>query len=457
MSAAFTPSVLSSTALKLSNTTSSRFTLHSIGCLVGAMLISAPSLAAQEQNSQLIDCRASEYFNGWPEVGMSKGGHLPGAINVRPEWLNAMSASEKQAYLFEQKQLDASKPTQVYCAAKKAELLVEQLKDAGFKSVSLKKNALQENMNQLVALPHFEQLVSADWLNRLVNQPAELAALLPKAPKHQFTVIEAGWGAPKSYLVSHIKGAVYADTNLFESEPLWNQVSDDKLKSAIEALGILPDSTVILYGRDNMAAARIGQILMYAGVADVRLLDGGWDAWQSGEFATESGDVKAEKSSFDSAIPAHPEYVIGLNSAKQLLKDPEHNSLVSVRTWSEYIGDISGYTYIEPKGRIAGAKWGQGGKNANNLDDFTNPDGTMRAAEEIARKWRDWNIYPDQNVSFYCGTGWRAAEVFLFAHAMGWSNISVFDGGWYEWSMDKSNPTQTGAVSAANATAVPKA
>ena len=128
-----------------------------------------------------------------------------------------------------------------------------------------------------------------------------------------------------------------------------------------------------------------------------------------------------------------------------------------MRTWSEYIGDISGYTYIEPKGRIAGAKWGQGGKNANNLDDFTNPDGTMRAAEEIARKWRDWNIYPDQNVSFYCGTGWRAAEVFLFAHAMGWSNISVFDGGWYEWSMDKSNPTQTGSVSAANATAAPKA
>ncbi len=34
-------------------------------------------------------------------------------------------------------------------------------------------------------------------------------------------------------------------------------------------------------------------------------------------------------------------------------------------------------------------------------------------------------------------TGWRASETFMYARAMGWPHVAVYDGGWYEWS---SNP-----------------
>ena len=27
---------------------------------------------------------------------------------------------------------------------------------------------------------------------------------------------------------------------------------------------------------------------------------------------------------------------------------------------------------------------------------------------------------------------------------MGWPNVAVFDGGWFEWSNDESNPVETG-------------
>jgi molybdopterin synthase sulfurtransferase len=27
---------------------------------------------------------------------------------------------------------------------------------------------------------------------------------------------------------------------------------------------------------------------------------------------------------------------------------------------------------------------------------------------------------------------------------MGWPRVSVYDGGWYEWSSDESNPVETG-------------
>ena len=49
--------------------------------------------------------------------------------------------------------------------------------------------------------------------------------------------------------------------------------------------------------------------------------------------------------------------------AKALLKQPD-GALVSVRTWDEFVGNTSGYSYIKPKGDIPGARWGHGGVDA---------------------------------------------------------------------------------------------
>lgn len=38
-------------------------------------------------------------------------------------------------------------------------------------------------------------------------------------------------------------------------------------------------ATVVLYGRTTLAAARAAHLMLYAGVRDVRLLDGGWCEW----------------------------------------------------------------------------------------------------------------------------------------------------------------------------------
>ncbi len=58
-------------------------------------------------------------------------------------------------------------------------------------------------------------------------------------------MFEAAWGAPKLYLLSHIPGAGYIDTNEVESEPLWNKVSDAQLKAMLAKHGIRHDTTVI--------------------------------------------------------------------------------------------------------------------------------------------------------------------------------------------------------------------
>ena len=79
------------------------------------------------------------------------------------------------------------------------------------------------------------------------------------------------------------------------------------------------------------------------------------------------------------------------------------------------------------------------------MEDFRNPDNTLRDYNEIASKWREWDISSKHRICFYCGTGWRASEAFFAAYVMGFETISVFDGGWYEWSSNPNNPVARGS------------
>jgi len=119
--------------------------------------------------------------------------------------------------------------------------------------------------------------------------------------------------------------------------------------------------------------------------------------------------------------------------------------LVSVRSWNEHIGRVSGYNYIGPAGRIKGDVWGNCGTDAYHMQHYRNVDNTMRPYPEIAANWATAGITPDKHVAFYCGTGWRASETWFYAWLMGWERISVYDGGWFEWSADpERNPIEIG-------------
>ncbi len=78
------------------------------------------------------------------------------------------------------------------------------------------------------------------------------------------------------------------------------------------------------------------------------------------------------------------------------------------------------------------------------MDDFRNPDNTMRDYTEIAAFLKGDAIASQFNFFFYCGTGWRASEALLYAQAMGFTQASLYDDGWHIWSMNPANPTATG-------------
>jgi len=59
----------------------------------------------------------------------------------------------------------------------------------------------------------------------------------------------------------------------------------------------------------------------------------------------------------------------------------------------------------------------------------------MRSGLEILKMWEDLDIdYKKKHLIFYCGNGWRSSEVMYYAELMGLYRISLYDGGWYDWS-----------------------
>lgn len=286
--------------------------------------------------------------------------------------------------------------------------------------------------------PNYKMLVPVSWVNDVIDN---------KNNGKSFKIFEASWGdEAKDYKKGHIPGAVHINTDEVEEGPVWNRLKDQELEKFALKNGITTDTTVILYGSDSMPAYRVAVILKYMGVKDVRVVNGGFTAWSNSSYKVETKENQKETvTSFGAKVPANPDYIIDLPEAKKILADKNKTStLVDIRSWDEFIGKTSGYDYIKPKGRPAGAVWGHAGSDNSNLEDFRNIDNTMRNGAEIKAMWTKDGIDVDNQLAFYCGTGWRAAEVLFYADVLGLKNISLYDGGWNEWSMDPSNPVETG-------------
>jgi 3-mercaptopyruvate sulfurtransferase SseA len=407
-----------------------------------------PSLA-------VVDLRPLAAYNGWRLRGEPRGGHVPGAAALPAPWLSTIAAPELEQVLAD-KGLLAGRTIVVYgfgdddapaaAAARLQALGVADVRtfEPGWVAWSADPDLPVEG------LPNHDRLVHTAWLRDV------LAGRRPEAaPEGDVLVFHVNFGVPEEYAEGHIPGALYLDTNSLEDPADWNRRSPDALDAALRALGIHRETTVVLYGRDTegeanekwpgrragqIAATRAALILRYAGVDDVRVLDGGYDWWARGGNEVETTPREPTPvASFGRAIPHRPELIVDIDEAKAMLADPAGSALVSVRTWREHIGAVSGYNYIGPAGRIAGDVWGNCGSDAYHMQHYRTIDNTMRAYPEIAANWAEAGITPDSHVAFYCGTGWRASETWFYAYLMGWPRIAVYDGGWFEWSKDPAN------------------
>lgn len=282
--------------------------------------------------------------------------------------------------------------------------------------------------------------VSPEWVKSVIDGNVE--------ESKDFVIIEAAWGTvadDKAYTEGHIPGAVHMNTDDIESDEFWNYRSADEIANLLKNYGITKDTTVILYGNspENAADDRIAVAMLWAGVENVKDLSGGIDAWKNAGYDLETtvNEPVATDKDFGTTIPAHPEYTISIDEVKEKIANDSKFKLVSIRSKDEYEGKTSGYGYIDRAGEPLGAVWG------HDTDDmsYNNADGTVADLSTVNKYLAESGLSTDKNdIAFYCGTGWRASIPFLIAYENGIKNVSLYDGGWYQWQMDGENPVQVG-------------
>jgi thiosulfate/3-mercaptopyruvate sulfurtransferase len=411
---------------------------------------------------KLIDVRPVDAYNGWRLESEPRGGHIEGAKSLPAKWADYIDWIE----IVQSKGIETGDSVILYGHDKEeTESVARLFLRAGYRDVSVYHRfasqwSADDNL-PMHHLPRYKHLVPSEWLKTLIE-----TSTAPEFESYKYVICHAHYQNPGIYKEAHIPGALALDTNSLESQETWNRRSPEEIEQVLTNLGITYDTTVILYGRfafpDNkdpfpgssaghLAAMRCAFIMMYAGVKDVRVLNGGFQSWTDAGYATTTEDAKASPvSDFGVEIPSHPELALDTPEAKEILRAADRN-LVSVRSWREFIGVVSGYNYIEKKGRIPGAVFGNCGSDAYHMENYRNLDHTTREYHEIEAMLAQVGVTRDKYNAFYCGTGWRGSEAFFNTWLMNWPRVSVYDGGWFEWSNDPGNPIETGIPEGASA------
>ncbi|GEP48162.1 sulfurtransferase [Microbacterium saccharophilum] len=268
--------------------------------------------------------------------------------------------------------------------------------------------------------------------------PAELDDLL--GSERPPVVLDIRWrlDAPdgrEAYRSGHIPGAVYV--SLDDELPAHGEPADGRhplpaaadFEAAARRWGLNDGDTVVVYDDwQSFGAARAWWMLTDAGVADVRLLDGGLGSWRTAGLPLETGDVVPVPGTVRLA-PGHlPQLTIDEAAAL-----PAHGALLDVRATERYRGENEP---IDPQaGHIPGAL---------NLPTAANVDADGRFLPAEALRERVAHLEADGPVGVYCGSGVSAAHA-VFALQRAGLDPALYVGSWSQWSNHPGRPVATGA------------
>lgn len=394
----------------------------------------------------VVDTRINDAFNGWKLDEVERGGHIKGAVDFSANWLTVDSKDKEKTLdkALETKGIEKDKNIVLYDAnGIDAKEVANYLSEKGYKNLYTYNVAdwAKDESLPMESYENYEMIVPATIVNDILDGKKPETFENSKNIK----IVEASWGEEsEAYSKGHVPTSVHINTDTVEPPPQWMLASDEDLAKFANDYGFTKDDTIIVTGPDVMASYRVAVVLRYIGINDVRVLNGGNDAWTSAGYELETKSNKpVAGNDFGATIPANPDLIDTQAELKEMLKD-SNNVLVDNRSWDEYIGKISGYSYHDKKGRIPGAVYGYAGTSATTLEDYRNIDNTMRNAGEIKALWKDAGIDTNKHLIFMCGSGWRAAEVLTYTNVMGFENTSLYSDGWIGWSNDTSNPTETG-------------
>ena len=273
---------------------------------------------------------------------------------------------------------------------------------------------------------HPERLVSTEWLS------AHLGTNGLKIIESDEDVL--------LFDIGHIPTAQKVDWHLHLNDPVTRDyISGEQFAELMRSKGIRRDDTVVIYGdKSNWWAAYALWVFTLFGHEDVRLLDGGRDAWFS-----EDRDITLD-------VPVYPEsdypVVERDDSLIRVFADEVRGALgteplIDVRSPQEYSGERTHMPEYPQEGALRGGHiptavsipWAKAAA----------PDGRFKPKAELDELYADFTS--DEPTIVYCRIGERSSHTwFVLTHLLGFEKVRNYDGSWTEWGNAVRAPIVTG-------------
>jgi thiosulfate/3-mercaptopyruvate sulfurtransferase len=201
------------------------------------------------------------------------------------------------------------------------------------------------------------------------------------------------------------------------------------LQAKARVWGIRGDSIVVVYDNSGGAqASRAWWTLRWAGLANVRVLDGGYGAWIAAGRPTSNHVATRAALDGDVALTSGGMPTIDGEEAADLATQ---SRLLDARSRAAYAGDPA-----KPgTGHIPGAIHAAAGDNI--------ADGKFKSNDELRARFSALGADGSTTMGVYCGSGNAAAHAVAAMSAVG-LKAALYVGSWSAWSADPSRPAATG-------------
>jgi thiosulfate/3-mercaptopyruvate sulfurtransferase len=193
-----------------------------------------------------------------------------------------------------------------------------------------------------------------------------------------------------------------------------------QLASALGSLGISRDTPVVIYASQVMWATRAFWLLYYLGHENVRVLDGGFAAWQQAGLAVASDEQSYPEAHFEPTL--HAERFVRLEEMQRIVEDGA-TCVVNALPAPVYTG-------------AGGAPYGRGGHIPGSVNlPYANllAEGAFRSRDELRSALAELQLDGAERVVAYCGGG-ISATIPAFARLLvGLDQTAIYDGSMSEW------------------------